>query len=93
VLDHNVLIRAMRSVYGGGDSRREADDGATVVRKLRFLPEVKRVSAPDVDMFLAVLDNAPQALRDALDRGADPRITDSALLRRHAAELKDFDRP
>jgi hypothetical protein len=88
VLDHSVLIRAMRSVYGGED-----DAGASVVRKLHYLKEVKRVADPDLDMFLAVLDNAPQALQDALDRGADPKITDSALLRRYAAALKDFDRP
>ncbi len=92
VLDHNVLIRATRSVYGGEDLRR-ADGASLLIRKLRFLKEVKRVADPDVDMFLAVLDSAPEALRDALSRGADPKITDSALLRRYAAELKQFDEP
>lgn len=92
VLEHNVLIRAMRSVYGGDDPRR-AEGSSPLVAKLRFLKEVKRVVDPDVDMFLAVLENAPEALRDALARGADPKVTDGALLRRYAAELRDFDRP
>lgn len=93
VLAHNVLIRSMRSVYGGADPGREQVAGASLARKLRFLKDHKRIADPDVDMFLAVLDNAPQALQDALDRGADPKLADSALLRRYAAELKDFREP
>lgn len=89
-LDDNVVIKAMRNVAaeeGGGGNDKERN--ALVISKLQFL-KTQGVDDPNVDLFLAVHAGDTVKLKNALDRGADPNITDTAVLEKHKAILANF---
>jgi hypothetical protein len=89
-LDDNVLIKAMRGAVGeeqgGIDS--EARD-KIFVRKLKHL-KGKGIEDPNIDLFLAVLGRDSKEVQDALERGADPSITDGEILSKYKSYLGDF---
>jgi hypothetical protein len=80
----------LRSSYGVIDnvmsSRAVIETAATPDRLSQFRAlQAAGVDDPDVDMFVAVLtgDEKVDALRDALERGADPNATDTQVLARY----------
>ncbi|MET0545276.1 MAG: hypothetical protein ABWZ40_03105 [Caulobacterales bacterium] len=90
VIENNVLLKAMRGVYGGDAPEQRAPTGGgpepSFFDSLRLLKQ-SGIEDPDIEMFLAVDANDTEALKAALDRGGNPNITDSALLARYAEQL------
>jgi hypothetical protein len=68
-----------------GEEKMESSSDERLERFRRI--KASGVDDPDVDMFIAVLegDGSVDDLKDALDRGANPSITDTEVLRRHEA--------
>lgn len=91
VVENNVLLKAMRSIYGVDPKSAPApeDENKRFIAALNFLKS-KGVADPDVDLFLAVDANDTTALQAAIDAGGNVNVTTGALLARYEAELKDF---
>lgn len=65
----------------------------TVARSLWHLRR-KRVADRDLDMFIAIVAGlGADTLAVALDKGADPNLTDTEVLVRHEALLADLESP
>ncbi|MEO0400583.1 MAG: hypothetical protein AAF224_14320 [Pseudomonadota bacterium] len=90
-LDENVLIKAVRQSTGeekdGPDSLGRSE---LVFKKFQYLKQLG-VEDPNIDMFLAVEGNDTTLLQNALNNGADPSITDSAVLNKYDDKLRNFD--
>jgi hypothetical protein len=83
--EQDILIHSLDNV--DIELRESSVDKGDLLRRFRAIQVTLRVDGhvdPDVDMFIAVLTNDTRALSDALDRGADPNITDIAVLSRHS---------
>jgi hypothetical protein len=66
-----------------GDQDRGAAT-ATQMQALKVRLDAAGNPDPDVDLFVAISQGDIAAVRSALERGADPQATDSAVLARHA---------
>jgi hypothetical protein len=79
-----VLSRAAYEVFGGTTDQEEAHDSS--LAKLR---ELKRqgIEDPDIELFLAVADDDPEAARRALDSGAHVDVTIGEILERYKDRL------
>jgi hypothetical protein len=60
------------------------------LKKLNYLKNIG-IEDPNVDMFIAVLEGNVPKLEAALASGADTSTTDSALAKKYANELKNYD--
>jgi len=91
VVENNVLLKAMRSIYGvDPNTTPKADDGnASFIAALSFLKS-KGVDDPDIDLFLAVDSNDGAGLKAAIDRGGNVNVTTGELLARYEAQLKTY---
>jgi hypothetical protein len=91
----NEISSNMADLAGAlGTALRSTDtdlaDQARIVSSTYFLKRTGVVD-PNVDMFVAIFDNDVEALKAALEAGADQSITDTQVLAAHEAELADFD--
>ncbi len=57
--------------------------------KLRYLKNMG-INDPEIDMFIAVMQGDEVLLTSALERGANPNITDAELIERYEKQLSDF---
>lgn len=57
--------------------------------KLQYLKD-SGVVDPNIDLFLAVINNDTELLKIALEQGGDPNITDNDLLKKYEVQLRDF---
>lgn len=55
----------------------------------RYLKEVKGVADPNIDLFLAVLDNNEELLKQSIDAGGNLAMDDKDLLKKYEKLLKD----
>ncbi|HJK07720.1 MAG TPA: hypothetical protein O0X46_01215 [Methanocorpusculum sp.] len=55
----------------------------------RYLKEVKGVTDPNIDLFLAVLDNNEELLKQSIDAGGNLAMDDKDLLKKYEKLLKD----
>ena len=54
------------------------------------LREERNESDPNIDLFLATIDEDVEALKDALRRNANPNIELPSILNKYSVELGDF---
>ena len=83
----DALLGAMGNVYGR--EQHEGETAEATEAKFRHLQN-KGVNDPNVDMFVAVFANDTEALKAALESGADTSIGDAQVLAGYKAELADF---
>ena len=90
------LIKALLGAELGDAADETGEAGipdADVASRRRMFQHLKAkgVNDPNVDLFLALIDDDAEALKAAIDAGADPNITDRQVLSAHAADLADLD--
>ncbi len=59
-------------------------------RKLKHLKN-KGIIDPNIDLFLAVSLKDTELVKNALEKGADPTMTDTQLINQYKKELSDFE--
>jgi hypothetical protein len=82
----NVVIKAL---VESQKERQIENSSENLLAKLTFLKN-KGINDPNIDMFIATITGEISILEKALEAGADPHITDAALLRKYENELEDF---
>ncbi|HJP89842.1 MAG TPA: hypothetical protein VJ850_12475 [Candidatus Limnocylindrales bacterium] len=63
---------------------------AIIIAKVRHLQKLG-VNDPNVDMFVGLYDRNVDAVRAALEAGADVSLRDTQVIAQHEDELRDFD--
>lgn len=60
--------------------------------KIDIMRQLKAAGVQDtnIDLWLAIDSNDQQALKSALDAGADPNMTDNAVLARHKGKIDEL---
>lgn len=85
----NVVISVFFSMQTESQEERSSDNFSA---KLRYLKSIG-IEDPNIDLFLGAMgdDDNIDAVRDALEAGAEVNMSDSALLAKYANELKSFE--
>lgn len=80
--ESNALIKEVFEVYG-------VSRNLKITREMLLHLKRKGIADPNIDLWLAVMEEDPARLKSALAAGADQTMTDSALVAKYQAELKD----
>lgn len=86
---YDVAIQAFMNVCKDQRQLAVGPDADSVERKLTYL-KAKGINDPDIDLFVGIFSNDALLVKTALDNGADPSITDVALVDKYKNELNDF---
>jgi hypothetical protein len=85
-----TLAKAAYEAFGGAEKL--ADSMSSEMDQLREL-KCQGITDPDIELFLAVDGNDPDAVQKALDDGAQVNITIGQVLNRYPAPLETVSRP
>jgi hypothetical protein len=84
----DTLINAAMSVFGQSSQQANVNEGIKVLGRLM----AAGVQDPDIDLWLAVSANDPEALQAALQTGANPSVTLETLLARHRDRIEQLEK-
>ncbi len=84
--EHDVILQVL---VGLPKSRREHPDFFKAF--INYLREEKAIQDPDVEVFWSAITGEVDVLKEALDQGANPNITDGELMNRYSDLADEFE--